>query len=268
MLRSVATGESGLLVIGHGTRDARGLAEFEQVVALAAERYHDRPVERGYLELAEPTIPQGIARLVERGVRRIDVAPLLLFAAGHAKRDIPELLDDARRNFPQIEIVQHDVLGCHPRVVELSAQRFHETIANHEPIAANETALLLVGRGSLDHEATAAMVRFAELRRDLTPVASSAVGFVAMAKPSLGEVLQSVAASNARRVVVQPHLLFAGQLLEDVERAVAEVAMQSSSKQWLIAARLGVHPWLVETWENVGKHDENVELKSVPGTKH
>ncbi|MBL8826265.1 MAG: sirohydrochlorin chelatase [Planctomycetaceae bacterium] len=252
MSRHDATADVGLLVIGHGTRDTEGLAEFEQVVAHAAERYADQVVERGYLELAEPTILQGIARLVERGVRRIDVVPLLLFAAGHARRDIPALLAEARGQFSQVEIVQHDVLGCHPRVVELSALRYREALTGHEPVAAEETALVLVGRGSLDSDATAAMLRFAELRRELTPVRDCWVGFVAMAKPTLAEALQQAATSDARRIVVQPHLLFRGQLLADVEQAVANARLIAPHKHWLIAPRLGVHRWLVETWENLG----------------
>ncbi len=267
MSRPDATADAGLLVIGHGTRDPAGLAEFEQVVALAAERYPQQPVERGYLELAEPTIAQGIARLVERGVRRIDVVPLLLFAAGHARRDIPAVLDEARRNFPQVEIVQHDVLGCHPRIVELSALRYREALADHEPIAAEDTGLILVGRGSLDSDATQAMLRFAELRVELTPVAECRVGFVAMAKPTLAEALHQAATCAARRVVVQPHLLFRGQLLSDVEQAVANARLTTPDKQWLIAPRLGVHPLLVETWENLGNLTKTMdrETQSIAG---
>src|SRR5436190_70542 len=85
----------GLLLVGHGTRDSAGLAEFRELHRLLVERAGELPVESCFLELAEPNISAGIEALLARGVRQIVVAPLLLFAAGHAKRDIPEGVADA-----------------------------------------------------------------------------------------------------------------------------------------------------------------------------
>lgn len=238
--------QSGVLIIGHGTRDARGLDEFRQVVALAEARFSDRWVRAAFLELAEPTILSGMAQLAEQGVRRIDVLPLLLFSAGHAKRDIPALLTEARASYPHIEIVQHDVLECHPALVTLSAQRYREACPFGDFSPGEPTTLVLVGRGSLDDDATRAMHRFAELRCLATPVAACHVGFVAMVEPKLAVVLERAAQGEPRRIVVQPHLLFAGQLLDDIARAVAEIAQRTPHKQWWIAPRLGVHSALVD----------------------
>ncbi len=128
---------AGLLLVGHGTRDARGLAEFQTIARRVAEVADGFLVEACYLELAEPSIATAMRRLLERGVRRVTVAPLLLFAAGHAKRDIPGAVEAARaeggrrkaegggKKFGaegnELVVDYVGALECHEKIVELSA---------------------------------------------------------------------------------------------------------------------------------------------------
>jgi sirohydrochlorin cobaltochelatase len=226
----------GLLLVGHGTRDSRGLGEFQTIARQVAELADGFLVEACYLELAEPSIATAMQRLLERGVRRVTVAPLLLFAAGHAKKDIPGAVEAARaeggrrkaeggrKEFGASEVAEKDdlvidyvgALECHEKIVELSARRYEEALAERATVDPAETLLILVGRGSSDAEAIAAMKRFAELRARRTPVGKAEVCFVAVAKPMLDEMLERAARSDFRLIVVQPHLLFAGEVLEEI----------------------------------------------------
>ena len=80
----------GLLIVGHGTRSEVGTAQF---LALA-ERIRKSAggqlaVEPAFLELQQPDIDAAVGNLVAQGVKQLVVMPLLLFAAGHAKEDVP-----------------------------------------------------------------------------------------------------------------------------------------------------------------------------------
>ncbi len=97
----------------------------------------------------------------------------------------------------------------------------------------------MVGRGSHDAEATAEMQRFVALRAAETPLEATELGFVAMAEPRLEEVLKDAADHAARRIVVQPHLLFGGVLLDRIGQMVAQQARQRPDKDWLTTAHLG-----------------------------
>src|SRR5215471_6792139 len=88
-----ASKRHGLLLVGHGTRDCRGLAEFHLLTKLIVEAGQGFEAVSCFLELAEPDIATGMRTLLDRGIERLTVAPLLLFAAGHAKRDIPEAVE-------------------------------------------------------------------------------------------------------------------------------------------------------------------------------
>src|SRR5687767_3853616 len=112
----------GWLVVGHGTRDRAGQAEFFELVELLARKVGDRgpQVEPAFLELASPTIAQGLARLAARGVRRVLVIPLLLFAAGHAKDDIPQAVAAAALPLGIDVVAQVGAMESQPQLLELS----------------------------------------------------------------------------------------------------------------------------------------------------
>jgi sirohydrochlorin cobaltochelatase len=230
---------AGILLVGHGTRSALGREEFLTLAQLVVKRV-DVPVEAGFLELAEPTIATATARLVKRGARRIVVAPLLLFAAGHAKDDIPRAVAAALAAIGATEVTALQVshLGCHPSIVELSSGRFTESLQVCHPLPAADTCLLLVGRGSHDESATAEMHEFARLIAERSPVGSTSVAFLAMARPGLRETLPELARKGWKRVVVQPHLLFHGDLYDTLSSAIENCRMESSKTEWIVTPHL------------------------------
>ena len=240
-LTSTSDRRRGLLLVGHGTRDERGLAEFQQTADALRQRLPEVRIEACCLELAEPTIAHGVRQLVAGGVREIVVSPMMLFAAGHVKRDIPRAVSAALADCGETLPVQHaSHLSCNESVLHLAAERFaaaSKAIDQFEPQAAT---LLLVGRGSKDEEAIAEMDLFAVALAERVSVARVVVGFLAMARPSLADVLALVAAEpNCRQVIVQPHLLFHGELLEQLKQRVAAEAARDARRDWFVAEHLG-----------------------------
>lgn len=236
-----------MLLVGHGTSDAAGLDELRSVAGQTAAACPGLVVEHCFLELAVPDIAQGIERCVQRGVRRLMVQPLLLFAAGHAKQDIPQEVQQAQHRFPQLEITVSPHLGCHPQLLELSELRYTEALANRPPVSDSETLLLMVGRGSRDPEANSEMVSFSRLRWERRRLGWVETCFTAMTWPSLADGLAAAARLAQRRIVVQPHLLFRGELLARIREETAAAAARHASYDWILVGHLGPHPLLVRS---------------------
>ena len=83
------------------------------------------------------------------------------------------------------------------------------------------------------------MHEFAQCRAARRPELRCEVAFLAMAEPPLDRALEAVARSRPARCVVQPHLLFAGQLLADVRHKVSQIARQTPQTEWIVTAHLG-----------------------------
>lgn len=242
----------GVLLVGHGTREPAGIQEFCLTAGLISKIIDDAmsPIQWDvipcYLEFAKPTILEGVAPLVLRQVREITVMPLLLFAAGHAKHDIPSAIAAAAASYPLLRIRQAAHLGCAPSVVVLSRQRYAEALAQRPVVSSRETLLLLIGRGSHDRDATAEMYEFARLRREQGDADRVDVGFLAMARPSLVEALAAIPREGIRRIVIQPHLLFDGLLLRELRCAVEQFARERPDQECILTERLGVSPLVAD----------------------
>jgi sirohydrochlorin ferrochelatase len=200
------------------------------------------PVASGFLELAQPTIAQGLAELADRGVRRVIAVPLLLFTAVHAKDDVPAEVAQAAQAVGMEMVGQSAALGLHPRLLELSRIRFEEACNR----LLSGTVLLMVGRGGSDETALEEMRGYsAALSASLGVWGTTA--FVAVAQPSLEDALADIGRSQHKAIVVLPHLLFQGEVLATIRDRVIEARLRFSDKRWLMAEHLGVHPLLIET---------------------
>lgn len=223
--------------MGHGTRQEAGQAEFLETVRLVAQQAA-LPVEGCYLELAEPNISQGLGRLAERGVRRVVVVPLLLFAAGHAKLDVPAAVFAAAKQL-DLEIAgQAEPLEFHPLLLELSRQRVKQQLGEIIPAG---TVLLLVGRGNSDPLAINAVREYTQLLAESLGLRGE-TAFMAAAQHNLAEKLAELAQRAPACVVILPHLLFAGEVLTSIQHQVAAMAGIHGATRWLLCEHLGPEP--------------------------
>lgn len=236
----------GILLVGHGTRDPAGARQFLATAEALRAALPERLVEPCFLEILKPDVAAGCRRLVERGARQVAVVPLLLLAAGHAKRDIPAILRRIIREYPDIRIHQCSHLGSSELLDELSLERYRQALAGRVAIAAKDTLLVLVARGTTDRSAIREMQQFARRRAAHSPVGRVEVCFAAVAEPSLPAVLAHAAELPFARVVVQPHLLFGGLVLAGIKNTLETfVRGRGGDRQWLLAQPLGPSPALV-----------------------
>lgn len=234
----------GLLVVGHGTADPVGAAETQAVADAVVELLPGVAVELGFLEVIGPTIGDALERLAGRGCCEVVAAPLLLFAAGHAKRDVPEAIAGPAATLG-LRVCQTEPFGCQAEIVELSRRRRHEAVADLRPVPPAETVLLMVGRGSSDPGGVSQLRSFTEASLADEPGGRPRrieLGFVAAARPSLDEAIATACdpmAGEVRRILVQPHLLFRGHVEEQVSKAVCIGRDLRPELEWVQVARLG-----------------------------
>jgi sirohydrochlorin cobaltochelatase len=204
-----------LLLVGHGTRDEAGAAEFGTFVDRLRARL-PQDVAGGFIELSPPPLTDAVTELYEAGHRRFAAVPMVLVAAGHAKGDIPAALARERERHAGLSYAYGRPLGPHPALLRLLEERLDAVL---EPAERAGTAVLLVGRGSTDPDANAEIHKVARLLWEGRGLAMVEPAFVSLAWPGVPEGLERCRRLGASRVVVLPYFLFSGVL---PDRVVAE----------------------------------------------
>jgi sirohydrochlorin ferrochelatase len=220
--------DPALLVIGHGSRDPAGVAEYWQFVDLVT-RTTDLAVGGGFIELAEPDLDTAIDKLVADGAEHIVAVPLVLLGAGHLKVDGPAALERGRRRHPGVRFDYARALGIHPFVLDVAADRI--------PRAAD--AVVVVGRGSSDPDANGDLYKIARLLQDATGVEIVEPAFVSLADPRVPAAVERCRRLGAERIAVVPYFLFTGILVD-------RIGDQAQSTGATVHSHLGVDPRIVE----------------------
>jgi sirohydrochlorin cobaltochelatase len=202
-----------LLVVGHGSRDPRGAREFHELVALVRKNNPELEIDGGFIELSRPPISECVSRLAERGARRIVAVPLMLLAAGHAKDDIPATLVREKVDHPGLGFEYGRALGIRPELLGLMDEKISAVVSEEER---EETAVLVVGRGSSDPDANSDLAKISRLFYEGRPYPFVEPAYVSMTPPGVGEGLERCRRLGARRVVVFSYFLFTGVLEERI----------------------------------------------------
>ena len=211
--------KTAVLIVGHGSRDLAANVEFEALVSAYAARRPDVVVKHGYVELASPTLSDGLASAAQSAARVVAL-PLFLFAAGHVKNDIPIALESARKQNSGAHFVAARSLGVHPALAELAYER--AAGAAHLNGPSPRTAIIVVGRGSSDPDANGDFCKLVRILGENRGLGWVLPGFIGITKPSFEETCELVARSRPEQIIVVPYFLFGGRLLTKLSDQVGQ----------------------------------------------
>src|SRR5438094_2564937 len=205
-------GRPALLLVGHGSRSAAGVAEYWELAAAVRAQAPDLRVGCGFIELAEPDLDTAIDDLVAGGATSVAAVPLVLLGAGHLKDDGPATLARGRERHPHVRFAYGRDLGIHPLVLDVATDRIHTAVGD-DP---GDWAVVVVGRGSSDPDANADLYKVSRLLWDSRRVDLVEPAFVSLAPPSVPDALDRCYRLGARRIAVFPYFLFTGVLVERI----------------------------------------------------
>ncbi len=117
---------TAVLLIAHGSRHQPANDDLLEMAQRMTDEGRHAIVEACFLELADPDIPAGGARCVERGARKVLMIPYFLAAGVHLLRDLTAARDDLTARHPNVEFLLGSPLGPHRLLDELVEVRVDE----------------------------------------------------------------------------------------------------------------------------------------------
>ena len=112
-----------ILLVDHGSQLDAANALLDQIAEGVRRRRRDAIVEVAHMELAKPSLAEGLERCAARGAREVVVCPYFLSPGRHTSRDIPRLVEQARAAHPALHVSVAAPLGFDERLVDLVLAR-------------------------------------------------------------------------------------------------------------------------------------------------
>jgi len=123
-----------LLLIAHGSRRQQSNDEVKEMAEKLKRRCSDEYaiIHAGFLELADPLIPNGIKMCIDDGATSVTVLPYFLNSGRHVIEDIPNIVNETKKDFPEIDIKISSHLGASTLMMDLliSTANSAENITN------------------------------------------------------------------------------------------------------------------------------------------
>ena len=100
-----------IILFGHGARDIRWREPFDRLCAIWRAQHPDNLVEVAFLESMQPTLYEAISKLTQLGAVEIVVVPVFFGQGGHLRNDFPELLENCRKQYPELRLSSTHPVG-------------------------------------------------------------------------------------------------------------------------------------------------------------
>ncbi len=241
----------GVMICGHGSRSQAAVDEFSVLAKKLPALLPDWPVEYGYLEFANPVIRDGLDKLREQGCDKILAVPGMLFAAMHAKNDIPTVLNTYAAKHG-LEVSYGRELGVDPKMIAAAGARIQNALdtanADLGPLPNEDVCLVVIGRGASDPDANGNVAKIARMLHEGLGTGWVETGYSGVTFPLVEPCLQHVAKLGYKRVVVFPYFLFTGILIDRIYGFTDQVAAENPEIQFVKAGYLNDHEKVLETF--------------------
>ena len=249
-IQAAEGGPIGVMICGHGSRNRQAVAEFAQLAEGLRLLLPHVPVEYGYLEFARPILRDGLDKLRAQGVKRVLAVPGMLFAAGHAKNDIPSVLNTYAAE-TGLRIDYGRELGVDLQMIQAAGARIQEaldTAAASGAVPLSDTLLVVVGRGSSDPDANSNVSKVTRMLVEGFGFGWGETVYSGVTFPLVEPGLRHVVRLGFKRIVVFPYFLFSGVLVSRIRQHTALVAADHPEVDFVDASYLGDHPLVIATF--------------------
>ncbi|MGZ8201754.1 MAG: sirohydrochlorin chelatase [Burkholderiales bacterium] len=118
MSQGTSAGRAGLILFAHGSKDPQWATPFLTIQERIRRQRADLAVWVAYLEMMQPSLPEAVDSLVAAGRQRIAIAPLFMAEGAHLRRDLAELVAQARARHADVKFKLLPPIGEVEAVIE------------------------------------------------------------------------------------------------------------------------------------------------------
>lgn len=110
------------VLLGHGSMAEEGNIALKEIASMVSDMSGSE-VLFSYLQFVKPTLQDAFEQAVSDGAGRIVIVPYFLYMGNHVSGDIPEVVDQLKGKYPNVEVVITEHLGAHRKLAEIVVER-------------------------------------------------------------------------------------------------------------------------------------------------
>ena len=201
------------------------------------------------MEFATPVIRTGLDALRAKGIRKVLAVPGMLFAAGHAKNDIPSVLNAYQTQNPELEISYARELGIDLKLIRAAGERVENALQNAgDGVSREDTLLVVVGRGASDPDANSNVAKVTRMLWEGLGLGWAETAYSGVTFPLVEPGLEHATRLGYKRIVVFPYFLFTGILVKRIYHFTDIVAAKHPEIEFIKASYLNDHPLVLDAF--------------------
>lgn len=130
--------KTAILLLGHGSPRPEANESLVRTASLIKMAGGYEMVTAAFMEFGKPDIQTGARLCIENGAEKIIFMPYFLYMGAHVSKDLPAEMEEARRRYPNIEMIMTGPLGEDPKLAELAVKRISQAVtAGHATVSKN-----------------------------------------------------------------------------------------------------------------------------------
>ena len=201
------------------------------------------------MEFATPVIRTGLDALRAKGIRKVLAVPGMLFAAGHAKNDIPSVLNAYQTQNPELEISYARELGIDLKLIRAAGERVEDALQKAgDGVSREDTLLVVVGRGASDPDANSNVAKVTRMLWEGLGLGWAETAYSGVTFPLVEPGLEHATRLGYKRIVVFPYFLFTGILVQRIYHYTDIVAAKHPEIEFIKASYLNDHPLVLDAF--------------------
>ncbi len=121
--------KKGFLIVAHGSRKDDANQQVKNLVNELSNYYQSVMFEPAFMELASPTIEDGINALAKKNMDQLIAYPYFLFKGMHFSKDIPDIIRSIINKLEKkVDFKMLDPIGQHPKITDLVQEELYDEV--------------------------------------------------------------------------------------------------------------------------------------------
>jgi precorrin-8X/cobalt-precorrin-8 methylmutase len=115
--------KKAVLLLGHGSPVREANEVLREIARFIRASGGYASVQQAFLQFEEPDFQTAVDLIVKGGSKDVIVAPYFLYRGSHIINDLPQLVEEAKKRYPGLNLTLAPTLGFHQKLVDVAIER-------------------------------------------------------------------------------------------------------------------------------------------------